>query len=533
MAKTAYSTFTTASPQRVKDREDQVKNSAGGFVYAIKDMDYLDRFLILGSESPTYYASAQKLTQDAAKHTLKMIKSDGLDVVKRIEEISKSGRAAKNSPALFALALAISYGDTSTKRAAAKALPNVARTATHLFEFVGYANQHRGWGRVLKDAVAAWYTTKSPEQAAYQVVKYRSREGWTHKDVLRLSKPSSPELQDVFSFATGKGAAESAPKIIHGFNIAKDASTKELPGLISTFGLTWEMLPDSALKDPKIWDALVASKNLPVTAAIRNLGRMTSIGISDATVRLLVDLIDNEEVLVKGRVHPLNILQALKTYQSGRGVRGSLSWTPNRRLVDALDSAFYKSFKAVEPTNKRILLALDVSGSMGMGDIAGSPGITPRIGSVAMSMVTAASEKDVEIVGFTAGNSKTKWGGYGTAITPLDISPRRRLDDNIAAISRLPFGGTDCALPMLWAAENNKKFDAFVVYTDNETWVGNVKPDQALRDYRRKTGIDAKLIVVGMTATQFSIADPNDPGMLDVVGFDSSAPAIMSGFIRG
>jgi 60 kDa SS-A/Ro ribonucleoprotein len=35
-----------------------------------------------------------------------------------------------------------------------------------------------------------------------------------------------------------------------------------------------------------------------------------------------------------------------------------------------------------------------------------------------------------------------------------------------------------------------------------------------------------------MTGTPFTIADPNDAGMLDVVGFDSSAPAIMSDFIR-
>jgi 60 kDa SS-A/Ro ribonucleoprotein len=39
--------------------------------------------------------------------------------------------------------------------------------------------------------------------------------------------------------------------------------------------------------------------------------------------------------------------------------------------------------------------------------------------------------------------------------------------------------------------------------------------------------------VVGMTATQFSIADPKDSGMMDVVGFDGSAPNIISSFARG
>lgn len=74
--------------------------------------------------------------------------------------------------------------------------------------------------------------------------------------------------------------------------------------------------------------------------------------------------------------------------------------------------------------------------------------------------------------------------------------------------------------------------ETFVTYTDNETWAGHVKPVQALDQYRQRTGIAAKLIVVGMTATGFTIADPGDPGMLDVVGFDASAPGVMSEFAR-
>ncbi len=101
------------------------------------------------------------------------------------------------------------------------------------------------------------------------------------------------------------------------------------------------------------------------------------------------------------------------------------------------------------------------------------------------------------------------------------------------AVSNLPFGGTDCALPMLYALERGLKVDAFVVYTDSETWAGNIHPVQALREYRKKTGIAAKLVVVGMVSNGFSIADPNDGGMLDVVGFDAAAPALIADFIRG
>ena len=89
------------------------------------------------------------------------------------------------------------------------------------------------------------------------------------------------------------------------------------------------------------------------------------------------------------------------------------------------------------------------------------------------------------------------------------------------------------APPPLYAQAKEKEIDAFVIYTDSETWAGDVHPSQALRDYRRLSGIDARLVVVGMVSNEFSIADPADPGMLDVVGFDTATPQLISDFARG
>jgi 60 kDa SS-A/Ro ribonucleoprotein len=79
---------------------------------------------------------------------------------------------------------------------------------------------------------------------------------------------------------------------------------------------------------------------------------------------------------------------------------------------------------------------------------------------------------------------------------------------------------------------NKIDVDTFVVYTDSETWAGRNHPVEALRKYRSKMGIPAKLIVVGLEGNPFTIADPKDAGMLDVVGFDSAAPQIMADFAR-
>nr|WP_309691043.1 hypothetical protein [Armatimonas sp.] len=224
----------------------------------------------------------------------------------------------------------------------------------------------------------------------------------------------------------------------------------------------------------------------------------------------------------------------MKTYGSGKGVRGQNTWSPKAKLVDALDAAFYASFGNVEATNQRWVLALDVSGSMGCGNIAGIPGLTPRDASAAMALLTAATESDYRMVAFSAasGGIGGQWGGGESGITALTLSPRQRLDDVAKAMGRIPMGGTDCALPMVWAKKNQVKADVFVVYTDSETWHGPLHPVQALRDYRQALGIPAKLIVVGMVANSFSIADAGDGGMLDVVGFDTATPQLMADFVR-
>lgn len=102
------------------------------------------------------------------------------------------------------------------------------------------------------------------------------------------------------------------------------------------------------------------------------------------------------------------MLAALRTYGAGRGARGRGEWEPVRELLDALDGAFYAAFENVEPTGQRLLLALDVSGSMVAGQVAGVPGLTPRDASAALALVTAATESRYEVVGFFAGRGGFK-----------------------------------------------------------------------------------------------------------------------------
>jgi len=518
-----------------------VKNSAGGFSFAVSDWERLARFLVLGSEGGSYYTNEQTLTIENAEAVRRLIGVDGQKVVDMIVDVSSKGRAPSNDPAIFALAMCAGLGDQDTKRAALRALPLVCRIGTHIFHFAEYVEGFRGWGRSLKRAVAEWYLEKPIGPLGYQVIKYQQRGGWSHRDLLRLShpKPTSDDHKALFGYVVNgpqDGVALPNSRSIRGYEIAKIAKTKgEVVDCIGLYGLTREMIPTKWLNEPDVWTALLSS--MPLMATIRSLGKMAAVGAlkpMGGNIASVKERLSDTDYIRKSRAHPLSILVAQKIYEQGHGMKGSLSWESNPHIVDALNRAFYSSFENVEPTNKRTMLALDVSGSMGHSTVAGSP-ITPREASAAMALVTAKSEPNYMTTIFSsAGRNYQELRGFGgaTGISEISISPNQRLPDVIRQVSMLPFGRTDCSLPMLYALQRKIEIEVFVIYTDSETWVGNIHPVQALEVYRREMGIPAKLVVVGMTSNGFSIADPNDRGMLDVVGFDTATPKLISEFCR-
>jgi 60 kDa SS-A/Ro ribonucleoprotein len=508
--------------------ENQIANNAGGYGYALDCWTQFTRFLIIGAEGGTFYVGEKKLTQENAKNVLECIKQDGVKAVRLIVDVSTSTRAPKNDPAIFALALVKVFGDPAAKQAMYAAIPKVCRIGTHLFQFCQYIQDMSSWSRGLRTAIGNWYADMTLEKLELQLVKYRQRQGWTHKDVLRLSHPkeTNPEKNQLLKYAVGK---IEDPQTLGGMIAAFErisqpkVKAKEIVAAIQEYKLPWEAIPTEMMKDRDVWVALLP--HMGYTALLRNLARMTACDVFgsnlDSNVQLVMEKLSMVE---KERVHPMAILLALKTYSSGHGHKGSLSWSPVRSIVDILSDAFYLSFGNVEATGKNLCLGIDVSGSMYGSMIAGT-NLDAGTAAAAMALVTAATEKNYELL------------AYSHQLVPLTISPKMRLDTVIKEMRKIPMGGTDCSLPIKWAYDKGVKVDAFLSYTDNETWhdgYGRIgHPSQWLKKYREKMGIDAKLCEVGFTSTNISIADPNDRFSLSVVGFDAATPSIMSEFIKG
>jgi len=268
----------------------QVPNSAGGHAWALDAWTRLRRLLVLGSERGSYYASEWSLTRENAKAVQECVREDGLRAVAEIVRVSADGRAPKNDPALYALALAAGLGDEATRKAALAALPQVARTGAHLFQFSTFVEGFRGWGRALRRAIGRWYAARSPDALAYQAVKYRQRADVTHRDLLRLAHPArrvgagnptldvSDEHARLFEWIVRGGETHGLPRLVEGFVRAQEAATpRDAAALVREYRLPREALQPEHLTSPDVWEALL--DDMPMTALIRNLATMTRVGV--------------------------------------------------------------------------------------------------------------------------------------------------------------------------------------------------------------------------------------------------------------
>ncbi|XP_004706709.1 60 kDa SS-A/Ro ribonucleoprotein [Echinops telfairi] len=521
--------------------EKQINNSEDGCVWQVTDMTRLQRFLCFGSEGGTYYIKEQKLGLENAEALMRLIEEGrGCEVIQEIKLFSREGRTAKAEPMLFALAVCSQCSDISTKQAAFKAVSEICRVPTHLFTFIQFKKDLKEsmkcgmWGRALRKAVADWYNEKGGMALALAVTKYKQRNGWSHKDLLRLShlKPSTEGLSIVTKYIT-KGwkevhelykekalSVESEKLLKYLEAVEKVKRTKdelEVIHLIEEHRLVREHLLTNHLKSKEVWKALL--QEMPLTALLRNLGKMTANSVLEpgsSEVSLVCEKLCNDKLLKKARIHPFHVLLARETYKTGHGLRGKLKWCPDNEIFKALDEAFYKTFKTVEPTGKRFLLAVDVSASMNqrvLGSVLNASAV-----AAAMCMIVTRTEKESHVVAFS------------DEMVRCLVTPDMTLQEVLIAMNQIPAGETDCALPMIWAQKTNTAADVFIVFTDNETLIGNVHPAAALREYRKKMGIPAKLIVCGMTDNGFTIADPDDRGMLDMCGFDTGALDVIRNF---
>jgi 60 kDa SS-A/Ro ribonucleoprotein len=533
---------------------EMVPNRGGGWSFMLTPLQVAERFMILGTASGSFYASAKELTSENVDLVKKAIQADPKGVLDMMLDINLNNRAAKVDPSLLVYSMLLS--DPRISAEAYLHFNNVIRIGTHLFVLAEYLKAQKAFGARARRAFSKWYTERKPDNLARQVTKYQRRNGWSHADVLSLSHPNPtgllPQTQSVLRWASGKPLTEHSvtrrnnpdvvevrpdltselPDIIVGYNKALAAETEqEIIEIITTHGLEREHVPTKWLNYKNVWRAL--GFNMKINAIIRNLNKMTKVGLFDdgELVTYIGNRITDAALLRAERVHPLSVLVAAKVYASGQGITGSLTWTPVPAIVRALDDAFYASFGAVVPINKPVTMAMDISGSMwSMSrlftfDDDGKQIFLPMYAGeaqAAIALMYARTEPNV------------RFGVFETQYHEVQIDKTWSLQKATKFLYDMEMGGTDCAQPFLHAMYEKQDVDAFIITTDGESWAGRPHPSTAFANYKSEMHKpDTRCAFVAMTSTGYGLSDPKDETMMNVVGFDGNMFKFISDFARG
>lgn len=500
-----------------------VVNDGGGVSYCIDNMSMFHRFLILGNESSSYVASNSLEGLTCSCIELLLSKGKANEMLQMILRVSMEGLAPKQSYLLFALAKMAEFSEETRRLVFEVALGPVCRTFSALAEFLHHFDK-LSWGSNTRKAVSRWMFQQLPRDLAYQFTKYRNRYGFTPRDVLRLSHPKPighmDAYNDVFAYAVGKWNPRNCVSPIAEYLIAADAirtttCLHTAKHLIEKHRFGWEHVgQQKLLKYPEVWNAFLAN-GMTYHALLRNLVRMLQLPNAPQCLDIprITQQLVNKDNIQRSRVHPIQVLQAMRMVDNKVDPCTALA-----EVDVALHIAFHESFQNVQPTHKRFLLAVDVSGSMEAAKCVGMPHLTARDAASALALAFLKREPFVVPVAFSKG------------LTKLPIHKEQTIQEAINATSCLPFQQTDCSLPIEYALEHNMVVDCFVIITDNETNCNVRHPHVVLKEYREMLNPSAKLIVLATSTNSVSIADPKDKGMLDIAGMDSSVFQVMHQF---
>jgi 60 kDa SS-A/Ro ribonucleoprotein len=520
----------TPQTQPIPGREaEMIQGRSGGFMFDAGIWNMLRRCLLIGTAQSTYYAGKHELTEDFISVVKEAVAIDPNRVALEILYAS-DGRAINNSAPLFALVL-LSMGETpEAKKAFQEVFPQIVRTGSHFYEWLGYTRAARGFGKIVREAGKQWLSRPDVKGLAYQLLKYQQRQGFSHRDALRLFhvKPPTDDHNELFRWVI-QGWAELPAEIpsqvlaqIWWYEWLK-RNPDRAHEAIAQGHLTHEMAAPVGKMDKQAWQLLF--NEMPVGAMLRNLGSLTELGVLRADEPANLDRVEaalnNADRLRKGRIHPIDVLRALKTYQSGGRVgRSQKTWNPVDRIVDILEVAVELSFDIAEPTNKVFMHAVDVSSSMSWG-VVNSVGLSCCEIATAMALVTAKAEKNYAIRGFS------------TEFRDLSIFRQDTFSSALRKASNQNFGGTDASVAYKWMTKNKFKADVICFWTDSESWAGYNHPSQALAEYRQKVNSNVKAVYVTLAPYQITLVDPKDPLSWDLAGFDPGTPRLIQMLATG
>lgn len=414
-------------------------------------------------------------------------------------------------------------------------------------------DNRNGWGNGLRKAIKNWYLSKEPLELATCVTRCKSRYGWKHKDIIKLSHPvpNSPEMAVVLKYIIHgmdktREFLENKPENptindivqyiqkIEDFKHCEDEVAAGL--LLETYQLSLDHVPGHLLKSKEVWNSIIPS--IDIVTLLNNLQRIHNLDLlkpNAPIVEKITDQLTNEQYLARDEVHPALILITIRNYENSgkpmsyekRKVREEakkpppLPSKPNTKILEALYGALNLSFSYLRPTNLRYMVTINMNKVMLEGRAWCNANVSGAEAGCMIALALLRCEKSVIVATFK-----------NVGIHTVNIDKTASFGHVMRKLQQMPVGNVNLAKPMSWATYQNNKFDVFINIVD-QVYEKSDTSEEALIAYKTKLKLpQTKLINCAVCSSSTYRKENRDKNILMINGFDATVPTVIQAFAK-
>lgn len=505
-------------PIQVPIDSRQVRNDAGGYVYQMEEKSRIFQFLVMGTTN-SYYSSKEEMIAKNLKDIRVLVNKYPEWTLEKVASIDARGISQKHNALILVCAILLFNPNKEVRIKSRFVLKKLIRTGYHALSYLSYINAVRdlevasgksaGFGRAKVAVLRDWLEHLSTRELVLQRIKYHNRDGMRLEDIFNFAHPNLSKSGPIHNLIgkwimgnIGKSEENALQELLEAGN--EDAmqinawailnnpetSVDEAAWQVALNKIPREAIPTRFLKEHAVWFALLS--HIPDHALMRNLRTMSDNGVLKSEVRpAILNRLCNTERLHNSRVTPMDVLKAWGMLKER-----------DTEVADVLENTFFSLMKVQDKVDARVLVAVDVSGSMGihLSDTQ-REGLRAIEAATGMALAAKNAFTHVDIMGFSS---------YVATLNHESLDPDRAWDEWGSS--------TTASLAVNYMNRSNTVYDAVLFITDNDAWLGNHVQSE-VKKYRDRNNVPTVLAVNSTKTSGQTLADPDDLLSLDLSGF--------------
>ena len=416
-----------------------VRNEAGGLAYARTPESALALYAATGCFNGTYYASDEQQLERA----LQLCAQVDPGFVARTAIYARQVAHMKDMPALLLATLT-----TRDRDAFARAFHRVIDNGRMLRNFVQILRSGRvgrkSLGTLPRRMVRQWLEQASVDAIVNAAIGNQP----SLADVIRMvhPKPADAQREALYAWVIGKAYREELlPEKLQAYEAFKREPGEALPDMPFQYYTALQLTPSH-------WKTLAGNASWQTLRMNLNTFARNGVFTDEAMVEQIAARLRDPGQIGRARVFPYQLLMAFNA------IGADLPTAIGEALQDAMEVAT----RQVPVLDGKVVIAVDVSGSMQSPVTGYRKGSTTAVRCVDVAALVAACVQRT--------NPDARVMPFNTEVRELRLNPRDSVMTQARQLAALLGGGTAISSPLVRLNSERAKVDLLVVVSDNESW---------------------------------------------------------------